>query len=77
MALEPRRAQGIDDDVAWHALPQRPAQRLSAEQVDHHGQEQPAFAAVDVVDVARPALVGFTHGKLPISHLSYNLWTFV
>ena len=56
MALEPGHTQRIDDDVPRHVRAQRPAHHLAAEQVDHHGQEQPAFVGGDVGDVSRSAL---------------------
>jgi len=69
MSLEPRHAQRIDDDVARHVLPQRPAHHLAAKQVDHHGQEQPALVGSDVRDVARPHLVGLAHDELTIEQV--------
>jgi len=74
--LEPRHAQGIDDDVALHVLTQKLARHLAAEQVDHYrqkppetarnSQEQPAFAGVDVRDVRRPHGVWLGHDELPV-----------
>jgi hypothetical protein len=40
-ASEPR--QGIDDEMSRHALAHRPANHLSAEQVDDDGQVQEGF----------------------------------
>ena len=48
MALEPRHAQRVDDDVPRHVRSQAPADHLATEQIDHHGQEQPAFVCGDV-----------------------------
>lgn len=42
-APELRHAQCVDDDAAGHVEPQAPADHLAAEQVDHHGQEQPVL----------------------------------
>ncbi len=58
MALIQSHAQRFDDDILRHVLAQRPRHRLAAAQVDHHGQEQPAFAGRDPSDVARPDLIG-------------------
>lgn len=55
MALEPRHAQRIDDDLALHVLARPPADHLAAEQVGDHRQEQPAFVGGDV-GVKSPAL---------------------
>ena len=69
MTFEPRHAQRADDDVTRHVRAQAPADHLTAEQVDHHGQEQPAFVGGDVRDIARPALVWLCHGELPVEQV--------
>ena len=51
---------------------QGPTHHLAAEQVDHHGQEQPAFAGVDVGDIARPDPVRLGHRELPIQQVRCN-----
>lgn len=49
--LEPRHAQGIDDDVPRHVVAQRPAHHLATEQGNHHGQKssQPSSVAIHVM----------------------------
>jgi len=68
-ALEPGHAHGIDDDVARHVFAQRPAHHLAAEQVDHHGQKEPALVGGDVGNIARPDLVRLAYGELPIEQI--------
>ena len=69
MTLEPRHAQRVDDNVTRHVLAQAPADHLAAEQVDHDGQEQPAFVGGDVCDVARPDLVGLGYAELSVEQV--------
>jgi hypothetical protein len=51
VALEPGDAQRVDDDVRRHVLAQRPAHHLAAEQVNDHGQKQPALISGDVREI--------------------------
>ena len=44
--------QRIDDQIAAHLRLHRPAHHTAAEQVDDHGQKQPALVGWDVGDVA-------------------------
>jgi hypothetical protein len=43
--------------VPGHALAQRPADNLPAEQVDNHSEVQPALTGVDISDIAGPNLI--------------------
>ena len=52
-----------------HVRPHRPAHHLAAEQVDHHGQKQPAFLGGDIRDVARPRLVGRGRGEVAVQQV--------
>ena len=54
MTLNPSHRQGINDNTACHVLPLQPTHHQAAEQVDHHRQEQRAFAGFEVGDIARP-----------------------
>lgn len=58
MASKPRDAQRVDHDIARHVLAQRPAHYLTAEQVDHHRQEQPALIGRNVRDIPTQTLSG-------------------
>jgi len=69
MTFEPRHAQRVDDDIAGHVLAHRPTHDLTAEQVDHHGQEQPALVGSDVGDVTHPDLVRRGHRELAVEQV--------
>jgi len=49
--------EGFHDDAGSHVVVHRPADDLAREQVDHHGQVEPAFVGADVGDVGNPLLV--------------------
>jgi len=57
-ASEPGHFQGIDDQIALHVRPHRPAHHFAAEQIDHHGQEQPTLFGRDIREVTHPCLIG-------------------
>ena len=65
-ALQPSHLQSIDHQLASHVGTQRPAHHPAAEQIDHHGQKQPAFLGCNVGDVACPHLVGCGHGEVAV-----------
>ena len=70
VSLEPSHAQRVDDDVSGHVLAQAPADHLTAEQVDHKGQEKQAIVGRDVLDAACPRLVWLPgHSELPIKQV--------
>lgn len=50
-------------------LAQGPSDDLAAEELDHHGQEQPPLVGCDVGDVARPDLVGLSYAALAIEQV--------
>ena len=70
--LEPRHAPCIDDDVPRHVVAQRPAHHLATEQVNHHGQKQPAFFRGDIRDVTHPDFVRRCHNELPVEQVRRN-----
>jgi hypothetical protein len=51
---EPRHSQRIRHQAGLHVRLHAPAHHQAAEQVDHHGQVQPALVGGDVGDVAAP-----------------------
>ena len=61
-----RRQERLHHHIAVQRRPHRPAHHLSREQVDHHGQVQPAFVRAQVGDVRHPVRVGFRRLELPI-----------
>jgi hypothetical protein len=69
MALQPRHAQCVDDNVARNLRAQTLADYLTIEQVDHRGQEQPTFVTGDVCDIACPDRVWLCHGELPLEQV--------
>ena len=72
LAPEPRHAQGIRDQAGLYVGLHAPAQHLTAEQVDHGGQVQPALAGGDVGDVAGPDPVGRIHRELAVEQVGRN-----
>ncbi len=68
-ALKQAHLQRVDDQAAMHVRPHRPAHHLAAEQVDHHGQEQPAFLGGDIRDVTRPRLVGRGRSEVAVQQV--------
>jgi hypothetical protein len=50
--------------------------RMALEQVDDHGQKQPALISGDVCDVADPDFVGLGHGELAVEQV-WRDWQFV
>ena len=57
-APEPGHLQCVDDQIAVHLRLHRQADHPSAEQVDDHGQIQPALVGWDVGNVAGPPPIG-------------------
>lgn len=49
-----------------HVRAHRPAHHLAAEQIDHHGQEQPAFLGRDRGDIATPRLIGCPRSEVAV-----------
>ena len=64
----PSHLKSVSDQLTAYLLLQRPAHYLTAEQVQHHGQKQPAFTGGDVGDIVHPRLVG-SGGELAIQHI--------
>lgn len=56
-AAKAGHCQCVAHQIRRHSRLDRPADHFAVEQVEHHGQVQPAFVSPDVVDVARPDFV--------------------
>jgi len=54
--------------VCLHA----PAPNLATEQVQHHGQVQPALVGRDICDVTRPYLIGGTGSEVALQQVRCN-----
>ncbi len=54
---EPCHPQRVDHELLFHPRLHRPAHDLAAEQINDRRQVQPAFAGIDIGDVARPDTV--------------------
>ncbi len=54
LASPHRHQQRPHDQVRFHARLHRPADHLSREQIQHHGQKQPTFMRSDIGDVGHP-----------------------
>ena len=50
--------RGIDAELTSHVAGARPADDSATEQVDDHGQEEPALAGADLRDVRDPSVIG-------------------
>jgi len=68
-APQPGHLQCIDDQIAVHLRLHRPAHHAATEQVDDHGQKQPALMGWNVGDVAGPRPVWRGHGKVAIQQV--------
>jgi hypothetical protein len=63
---EPGQGQRIRDDVRRHARLQRPANDFAVEQIEHDGQDEPAFIGPQVGYVRRPDLIRCRRGEVPV-----------
>lgn len=65
-----RQAQGhhqrIEHTAGIDAATHGPADHLTREQIDHHGQVRPALMGADVGDIGHPRLIGLRHGELAL-----------
>jgi len=48
----------------WAQASQRPANHLAGEQVEDHGQVEPALAGRNVGDIRQPDLIGLVRDKI-------------
>ncbi len=69
IAPPPGHLQRIHDQMAAHLRLHRPAHNPATEQVDDHGQKQPALVGWNVGDVACPRLVGRGHGGVAVQQV--------
>src|SRR5450631_2120552 len=69
IAPQPSHLQCIDDQIALHIGPHRPAHHFTAEQVDHYCKKQPAFFGRDIRHITNPGLVGRGHDELAIQYI--------
>src|ERR1035437_419105 len=72
VALAPRHLQCVDDQIALHIGPHRPANHFAAEQVDHDGKKQPAFLGRDVGKITNPRLIRRRCREVAIQHVRCN-----
>jgi hypothetical protein len=61
----------VERELAIIGRARRPTNNASREEVEQHGQVQPAFSGRDVRYVADPSCVGTLHFEFPLKHI----WT--
>ena len=67
--LEPGHLESVHHQFTAPHFLQRPAYNLTAEQVHHDGQKQPAFVGREIGHIAHPRLIGSSAGELAIQHI--------
>lgn len=68
-APEPGLRQCVDHEIGRHARLDRPAHHFPVEQIEHHGQVQPALVGPDVSDVRAEHLVRPGRRELAIQQI--------
>ena len=64
-----RHGERGDGEFGAHVIAHRPADHLAGEQVEDHGQVEPAFAGRDVGDIGQPDLIGPVGDKILVQQV--------
>src|SRR4051794_31892056 len=61
--------QGGDGEFGTHMLAHRPTDDFSGEQIEDHGQVEPALAGRDIGDIRQPDLIRLLGHEIPIEQV--------
>ncbi len=62
-------AERADGEFRAHVISHGPADHFAGEQVEDHGQVEPALAGRDIRDIGQPDLIGAVGNKVLVQHV--------